>query len=667
MGSLRPPAVPLITHHPYFSVWSPTTHLAESTTIHWTEAEHGLSGFAIIDGNPYRFAGEHGEIPTMEQTNLTIRPTTTLYSFRAEGIELDVEFTSPLLLDDLDVLSRPATYVSFRTRSVDGESHDVSIYFDITGEWCVDNPDQPTEAEYVSVLNYGQALRIGTKTQDILGHSGDDIRIDWGYLYLLPPIDLPTERVIATSEIRDEFLATGRLSQLDSKRMSIDADDNLPVLACTFDMGVEVGSEQETFLTVAYDERKSIEYFSKHIPPYWRRDGTTPEELLATAVADYSTLRKRCAAFDEKLMQRSLDAGGASYADITSLSYRQAIASHTLVEDDGKLLFFSKECFSNGCIATVDVTYPSIPLFLLYAPELIKGMLRPILRYAKTDEWPYEFAPHDVGTYPKANGQTYRTVDGELVLDNQMPIEECGNMLITTAAVCLRDGESTFADNYWELLTQWAEYLVENGYDPGEQLCTDDFAGHLAHNVNLSLKAIFGVASYGLLCGLRGDTDCQQDYLSIASQMADKWTQDADDGGHFRLAFDKPGTWSLKYNLVWDHLFNLNLFDDTIAQSEVEKYLEEQNKYGTPLDNRESYTKADWLLWAATLAQNDSDFEQLVDSLWRFLDETPNRVPLADWYDTKTAERTRFQHRSVVGGVFMKLLAQDPPFADLMN
>lgn len=661
MSSLRPPAVPLVTHHPYFSVWSPTTQLADSTPIHWTEAEHGLTGLAVIDGEPYRFAGEHGDVPTMEQTDLTVEPTTTAYTFRVAGVELDVEFTSPLLLDDLDLLSRPATYVTFRTRSVDDESHDISIYFDVTGEWCVDTPEQSTESDYVSVRDYGKALRIGTETQDILGQSGDDVRIDWGYLYLLAPTDVPTERVVAGAAVRNDFTATGSLLQSDAETASNAADD-LSVLACAFEMDVDAESEQATFLTVAYDERQAIEYFGEHLAPYWRRDGTTPEEMLATAVEEYSTVRARCTAFDDELRQQSLEVGGESYADITALAYRQAVASHTLVEHEERPLFFSKECFSNGCIATVDVTYPSIPLFLLYAPELVRGMLRPIFRYARTDDWPYEFAPHDVGTYPKANGQTYRTVDGELVLENQMPIEECGNMLITTAAVCLRDGESTFADDHWELLSQWAEYLLENGYDPGEQLCTDDFAGHLAHNVNLSLKAIFGIASYGLLCGLRGEADRREEYVERARQMADEWTQDADDGAYFRLAFDKPGTWSLKYNLVWDNLFDLNLFDDTVAESEVEKYLEEQNRYGTPLDSRESYTKADWILWAATLAEDDSDFEQLVDSLWRFLNETPHRVPFADWYDTETAERTRFQHRSVVGGLFMKLLAQDPPF-----
>ena len=91
-------------------------------------------------------------------------------------------------------------------------------------------------------------------------------------------------------------------------------------------------------------------------------------------------------------------------------------------------------------MATVDVTYPSIPLFLLYAPELVEGMLNPVFKLVEKGYWDYPFAPHDVGTYPLANGQAYgyalRYIQSGDPFTKQMPVEECGNMILCVAAVC---------------------------------------------------------------------------------------------------------------------------------------------------------------------------------------------------------------------------------------
>ena len=211
-------------------------------------------------------------------------------------------------------------------------------------------------------------------------------------------------------------------------------------------------------------------------------------------------------------------------------------------------------------MGTVDVIYPSSPFFLLFAPKLLAAQLRPVLEYAASPRWKFPFAPHDLGSYPKANGQVYG--GGEKTEENQMPVEESGNMLLMLGALAvLHDdvslGKQVLADD-----REVGDYLESKGFDPDNQLCTDDFAGHLAHNANLSLKAILALAAAGDLAKRLGNDAEAARLRAVADGMVAKWDEAAKDGDHYRLAFDRAGTWSQKYNLVWDTLLGFKLFPD---------------------------------------------------------------------------------------------------------
>ena len=240
----------------------------------------------------------------------------------------------------------------------------------------------------------------------------------------------------------------------------------------------------------------------------------------------------------------------------------------------------------------------------------------------------------------------------------RMPVEECGNMLILLAAVAEAEGHARFAGRWWGEVSKWAAYLAQFGYDPGDQLCTDDFAGHLAHNANLSVKAIIALACYARLADMRGDRAEAKKYRALAEGMVPKWMAAAKGGaaGGTRLAFDRPGSWSQKYNLVWDRVLNLGLFPPSVAEAELKAYRALALPFGVALDSRKTYTKADWIVWSGTLTGRRADLEFMCDGLYRFLDETPDRVPFGDWYMADSRLFSMFRARSVVGGVYMPML-----------
>ena len=284
-------------------------------------------------------------------------------------------------------------------------------------------------------------------------------------------------------------------------------NDDWPVLAVAIALGGLAPTGEACaprHVLIGYDEGSAIELFGRPLRPLWRsaeeRDLTT-SLLAAQKRLDDDGLADPAS---DQFLEAAAKVGGAGYAKLVSLAYRQVLAGHKIVADwDGTPLMFAKENTSNGCIATVDVIYPACPFYLYHNPEMLKASLRPLLMYASSRRWKFPFAPHDLGTYPKANGQVYG--GGEASERNQMPVEESGNMLVMLGALAKVEGNADFSRPYLPILETWAEYLKQHGLDPEHQLCTDDFAGHLARNANLSAKTMRGARRLRPVAG-RGRT-----------------------------------------------------------------------------------------------------------------------------------------------------------------
>jgi len=626
---LRPPAAPLVVHDPYFSIWSPADKLTDAETVHWSGKPQPLRCTLQVDGRSFRVMGtQPANVPALPQIGLTVWPTRTIYRFADKQVKLDLTFLTPALPADLDVLARPVTYLTWEISSTDGARHAVQLDFRMSSQLAVNTPDQPVTWDRPAVEGF-TVLRVGSQAQRVLARNGDDVRIDWGHAYLASPTT-QTPEIIADGELR-------------------------------FDFGQVAAAPVTRHVLLAYDDQYSIKYFGTLLRPYWRRNGAQAADVLRAAEHDHSALDKQCRAFDEELMADLKRVGGEHYALLCSLAYRQTLAGNKLAADaHGMPLLFPKENFSNGCISTVDVLFPQAPFFLALFPALTKAMLVPVLDYAASPHWAYGYAPHDLGTYPWALGQVYGMGGGD---GDRMPIEESGNMLIMLAALSRLEGNAELAKKYWPELTKWADYLVANGLDPENQLCSADMFGHLPHCANLALKAIIGIGGYAQLCELVSKAEDARKYRATARAYAAKWQEMARDDGRTRLAYHLPHTWGMKHNLIWDRVLGLNLFPDAVGDAEIAWYLNVQNRYGLPVDNRTTTCLIDWAMWSIAAARHPRDFEALVAPLYRYANETPVRVPLSDYFDTTNARPVAFQARPVVGGIFIKLLTDSPAWA----
>lgn len=612
---------------------------------------HNTTGGAYVDFGLFR---ENKQLSNFKeaaiQKSVDVLPTQTYYTFTCGPVELDLVFTAPLLMSDLDLVSTPINYISYRVRSMDKKQHDVQVYIETTPQLAVHETIQPTVSKKLSKngMNY---LQTGTIDQPVTIRKGDGVRIDWGYAYLASN-NAPNKDLSIGSfyDMKQSFITNGKLLPVSQNYVSR-REDEMPAMAYTENLGKVDNTGKSGFVMLGYDDIYSIEYFYQRRMAYWKHDGKISIfDAFERAQAAYPNLMDRCRAFDKELMADAEKAGGKNYAELCALTYRHAITAHKLLTDgEGNLLFLSKENHSNGCINTVDLTYPSAPLFLMYNTDLMKGMLNSIFYYSESGRWNKPYPAHDLGTYPIANGQLY----GE-----DMPIEENGNMILTTLAICKMDGNADYAAKYWETLTIWANYLIENGLDPENQLCTDDFAGHLAHNANLSAKAIMAIAGYGEMARMLGKETIARKYIETAKRLAIEWEKMAFDGDHYKLAFDKAGTWSQKYNLVWDKVFSMNIFPQKVYDIEIPFYLTKQNKYGLLLDSRADYTKSDWVLWIACMTQDDATFNKFIDPIYKYANETTSRVPISDWHDTNTGKMMNFKARSVVGAYYLKMLME---------
>lgn len=386
-------SIPLVVHDPFFSIWSASDCLYEADPVHWSGARQRMRGFLELDGKHFCFLGDREFHDYLPQVSVNVTATATEYTFENDMVFFTCRFTSPMLPQNMLLVSRPCTYVDFVLQKK--KPVEANVWFEVSADFVRSGKDrvvgfsgrwekQDTAYSYAS---------MGRAVQQPLSGSGDCVTIDWGYAYLA--------------------------TQSEDACVSFDSGNEVLRLKVPF------AEKKESSMILAYDDLLSINYYGQWQRAYWTNFYDTILDAIGAAFDDRGEIMKQAALLDGDMEEKARAIGGEAYAFVCNMSFRQAFAAHKLVTDEnGNVLFLSKENGSNGCIGTVDVSYPSVPLFLLFDTEYVKGMLRPVFRFADYGVWQYDFAPHDVGRYPYDALDDGETVGMEVVPDLTTPSME---------------------------------------------------------------------------------------------------------------------------------------------------------------------------------------------------------------------------------------------------
>ncbi len=647
--AFRPPAVPLVVFDPYMSIWSAANHLANRQTRFWDGHVQSLVSLARIDGKTYRLmGGRPRSLPVLHQTSVRVLPLETRYTFSNSRVAIKLTFLTPRLPARLRYITLPVTYITWSIHSLDSHHHSVQIYFSASSQIALN--DRFQIAPLLCRQSKAGTLTVqkcGDVHQHIFDAIGDQTGLDWGYLYTATSDAAGSAVGLPSKTDVQSFISGGTLPRTSASSQIFSTHS--PVQAFAFNLG-SVGSRPVSRMTmIAYDEIYALDYFGDYQRPYWRHIFRTPVQMLDWAQAHYTAMVALSRHFDKAVMRCANRIGGHRYATIAALAYRQALGAMEITADENGLpLVYTKEETSNGDTDTVDVVFPASPLLLTFCPQLEAASLVPVLNSAETPRWRFPWAPHDLGVYPVCTG--WYANGGE-----NMPVEESGNMIIMVAAIARAEGNARFATRYWPLLTRWVKYLRKRGFDPRRQLSTNDFLGQIAHNANLSIKAIIAMGAYADLCQLRGFSAQAAVYRALARRWAEKWMKVDANGNYYRMAFNQPDSWSMLYNLVWDQVLHLHLFPTSVRQKQMAFYMTKLNKYGLPDRSTVTQTKTDFEVWTASLATRPAEFHAIINRIYKFLDQTPARVGLADQYGTRHAW-AGMHSRPVVGAVYMPFL-----------
>ncbi|GAA3303111.1 hypothetical protein GCM10020218_099920 [Dactylosporangium vinaceum] len=663
---IRPPATPLAVRSPYLSTWLRADTLPGNWPTFWAGAVTAMTGIVRVDGQPYVFMGApSGGWPLATQTALVLTATRSAFIITAGPVRLDVEFFSPVDPASLRRQSVPMSYLAITATATDSASHQVSLYVDVSGEWAHGDRAQPISWS-TQTAGTQRVHTFQPSAPSVLAEAGD--QASWGTV-VFSTDDGPglTWQTGADTTVRARAANTGALPSTADPNQPRAINGSWPVFAFNRALGA---------VTAAGERSQRVRHRARaHTGRVIPRHPARP--VLAHAVGHLAgdarlvpgrlrareDARCRPGRAGEHVGEGGGGPGRGERAVRGPVLPRRApgVRRHGAGQPGRRAVGDAQGDLVERRLQHGRRHVPGVPGVSAAQPSMAGAAAGPLFDYTEVRGFAKPFAPHDLGVYPNAFGHLPGGPNGQD--EEDMPVEESANMLIMVAALLARmpaARASAYASAHYAKLKSWADYLVANLPDPGNQNQTDDFTGFIAHSVNLALKGIVGIGAMHTIARWAGQASS---YSATARQYASQWLVMAQNSGngHLKLTYDgADSTWSLKYNGFADRIAGTNLVPPAVATEEASWYLQHQHAYGVPLDPRHAYTKVDWELWtAAFLTGQTAARDMLIAKAYTYANSTPSRVPFSDWYDTDSGSQSGFAARPVIGGV-LALLALRP-------
>ncbi|KZV64518.1 hypothetical protein PENSPDRAFT_656471 [Peniophora sp. CONT] len=604
-SAFHPGNIPLVARSTYLNARINSQNLLTSPSDTWpgvstaTAAVLGWAGYLKVDNTTYRWLGNsgaynNGTVTNMPVTEMSLTATRTIFTMTAgTTMSFNITFLSPIEVGNFDKWSRPFSYVAIEAKSLDGLSHNVQIYSDISGEWLSGDRGSLITWQLSSTspnIIHNITLSSPQVYTDILAQA------NWGAWYYATSAGTGvTYQIDSDVNCRSLFQSASRLNNTAASPGRA-INDRYPVFAMSYDLGTISSTQAPVVWAIGNDRETAIQITDltsskQDRALYYRTNYTTANDLLTDVLSDYSAALSRAEALDANLTaQANSAAPGNDLANLISLAARQVIANTELTVGRGSdgswnksdvMLFMREGDIDYNRTQPVELLYSAFPLFMALDPALGAPLLEPLMRLQSEKSYVVEYAAPDLGSkYPNA------TIENN---EHQEGVEMTGNMLIMAYAQARFSGDSSLVETYYSTLRSWADYLVKNSLSLETQLSTD--TTNTRNQTNLAIKGIIGVGAFAQIANSLGVSGDGSQYGNQAKSLYTQWkASGALSASSGLLAmFGQTNTYATGYNLFADRWLGLDLVEDAVytAQTSLVKNLlgSGTTTYGIPVDS----------------------------------------------------------------------------------